>query len=132
MKLADLQNQFAAEAFLPANLAMAPAECGMIVGSVCRSPTADERMAADLVIETGVKVLAELKPHSTSKHRWRALVKDRLAVQDQGDGKQLVCGFGLFIGALLTWLIGKGISYLWELWLSSRLTPALVCRMVAA
>lgn len=129
MTLAELQSQCRLNVFSPQSLALAPAY-GAGAEPRVRNPSDDEARCLDMVIAEGVHWFAEHKPTRMSAKTWHAydtVTRERVAAKTSDP---LVCGFGLIIGALLSWLIGQALSWLWRWYQSRHDSPALVCGMV--
>lgn len=93
-----------------------------------RMATDDERRAVHATVEQGIRWLATNRPDHLSRRTW-----ERFSVEAQNMAESaiaLVCGVGVIVAALLSWLIGQALTWLWNWFKTTRNAPQLVCGMV--
>lgn len=130
MQLIELQQRCDADILAPGHFRCAPGVLTADPFADPREATAAERLAVHTVVAEGVKWFAEMKPDRLSR---RAYERFNAQVAERAERSiELVCGFGIVIGALLSWLIGQALTWLWNWWRETRDAPQLVFGMVAA
>lgn len=130
MLLSDLQSACSAAVLAPGRFRCAPGPWTADPLAETREATPAERLAVHTVVAEGVKWFAEMKPDRLSR---RAYERFNAQVAERSERAiELVCGVGILIGALLSWLIGQALTWLWNWWRETRNAPQLVCGMVAA
>lgn len=127
--LATLQSDFKAS--------LAPeftAYCAANGRSAQTTLTMDQERACDAMIGEGVKWLAANRPKPANKRAMRrklerhmAEIGERRTLTEDGE---MVCGFGIIITAVLTFLIGKACQWLWDWYFGTDNAVELVCGMV--
>lgn len=128
--LLDLQQRCSMAVFDSQTFRSAP---GTMTGGESMPPreaTPAERLAVHTVVEQGVLWFSAEKPDRLSRRAWERF---NAQVAERAEKSiELVCGFGILIGALLSWLIGQALSWLWNWWRETRNAPQLVCGMVSS
>lgn len=104
-----------------------------------RSPTSDEEACCDALIADAVRWLAKHKPRRNHDRRddvrhermerWMRKRVERGKVRIPQSGATPV-GVGLIMGALLSWLIGRVIDFVWDWWTRTEKAPEFACGMV--
>lgn len=128
--LAELQGQFRAS--------LAPefsAYCAANGRAAQTTLTLDQERACDAMIGEGVKWLAANRPKPANKRAMRRKLERHMAEIGEKrtltDSGEMICGFGIIITALLSFLIGKAIGFLWDWFFNTENSVELVCGMVA-
>lgn len=96
---------------------------------ICRAPTEQEREFVGVAVIEGVKLLSQEK----LPKRERAM--DRFLCESKRRAEEAltvggVCGFGIVLTALISWLIGQALNWIWRWYINTDEAPALICGMV--
>lgn len=91
-----------------------------------RASNEQERLAVDTAVRQGVLMLAQEKPEHREKAMRRFMSRARHNTEHE---LSRVCGFGFILTALLSWLIGKALDWLWRYWRDNHEGAALICGM---
>lgn len=127
--LLDLQQRCCMDVFDSETFRSAP---GALTGGELMPPreaTPAERLAVHTIVETGVRWFASNQPDRLSRRAWERF-NGQVAEQAE-KSIELVCGVGILVGALLSWLIGQALTWLWNWFKQTHNAPQLVCGMVA-
>lgn len=93
-----------------------------------RMASEDERRAVHTAVASGALWLKDNQPNRLSRRTWERFSTEAAAHAESAIG--LVCGVGVIVAALLSWLIGQALTWLWNWFKETRNAPQLVCGMV--
>lgn len=128
-RLLELQKTCCVHVFASHNFRNAPGALTSGPDAPPREGTALERSAVHAVVEQGVLWFVAEKPDRLSRKAYERYCAAVAANAERAI--EQVCGVGILIGALLSWLIGQALSWLWNWWRETRNAPELVCGMVS-